>query len=142
MADHKMDWRTFSEPGITGDDYDRTHRDLKNLKRIEQSWAEDEFGAKLSLGANYGDLLQDHMGVGDVEMMTNGEAVDPPRDDPAPGSYEFGERARERRERLRRRHRDDYRPEDPNDAYSTDVISGKKTSLKKRRQDLEDAGNF
>lgn len=131
------------EPGIDGREYDTTNVE-QDLGRIDKSWPEDEFGAKLSLGPNYGWLLR-HMGQGDIDMMTNGEAVDPPRyysQDPEPGSYEFGERARVRRANIAKRRREEYRPEDPNDTETTDIVTGKKTSLKKRRQELEDAGNF
>ena len=137
------DFRKFM-PGITGSQYDTTNDEFKEVQRIDKSWPEDDFGAKLSLGPNFGYLLN-NMGQGDITMRTDGEAVDPPRyddTDPNPGSSGFGDRAKKRRSRLRHEAEEAERPEDPYDAQSTDVISGKKTSLKGRRKELEDFGNF
>lgn len=137
---NKADFHQF-DPGINGKQFDRTHGDTKNVKRIDKSWPVDEFGAKLSLGPNYGSLLES-MGSGDIEMKTDGEPIDPPRRVPSPGTREFGEQARERRERLRKEREEEFRPYDPNDAEAQDIVSGKKTRLKERRQELEDFGNF
>ena len=156
MADHKMDWRTFSETGVTGKDYEGTEQDLKKITRLDETWPEDSFGCKLSLGANYMDCLQDHMGVGDIKMRSNGEAVDPPR----AGTAEFGQQARERRYKLQQtdwggpgKEESHGRPighdkPAPNAAPSgqtgrdidiTDVVSGQKISLKGLKRTKEKA---
>ena len=131
-------FRAF-ETGINGQTFDHIQQDIKNLKRVDESWPEDEFGSKLSLGPNYGDLLHHKLGTGDIEMQGNAEAIDPPRK-PQPGSRQFGERAKQRRRRLMERAQ--ARPDDPEDVTVTDVTSGEKKSLKKRRQELEEALDF
>lgn len=131
-------WRTISAPGINGAQLSELDAELHNIKRLDESWPEDEFGNKLSLGSNVAWKIERLMGPGDIEMTGNGEAIDPPRDDPAPGTHEFGERARQRRKRLQ----EQPRPLEPEDVELTDIVSGEKQSLKKKRQEKENYLDF
>ena len=49
--------------------------------------------------------------------------------EPEPGTKPFGERAKERRERIRSR----------DDLAVTDIVSGKKKGLKKRKRQMEES---
>jgi hypothetical protein len=125
-------WRKLSAPGINGAQLSELDAELHNVKRLDESWPEDEFGNKLSLGDNIMWKIEKLMAPGDIELMGNADAIDPPRE-PQPGTYEFGERARQRRKRLQ----EERRPQDPEDVELTDVVSGEKQSLKKKRKEKE-----